>query len=370
MCVAVFDLGGTLMEYAGMPESWTAFYEQGLQSVNDYFRCGAEPADIARSVEILQSWNPKVTAREKEVSPEHIFEEAVSRWKTQPPVCECIKVFFDSLNLRVKIYPDAISCLIWLRERGIQIAALTDLPSGMPDEIFKRDIQELLPYIDYYLSSAACGYRKPNRHGLDMIAEHFHTPAAELVLFGDEEKDQLTAANAGSRFVEIRRKGQDSFDLKKLVQKRIIIAHTMQYTSGERITSNWSLRNYCDSDYPAYQKIYNDCFADMRRALGLHPIDCCDSRKEVLKKAAEIFVLEIDGQLAGSVAIYGGEVDDLIVAKSFQGKGYGQGLLRFAVACMQRQGVKPITLHVADWNQNAMRLYLKNGFSVIKTEIV
>ena len=370
MCVAVFDLGGTLMEYTGMPESWITFYEQGLQAVNCHFRCGTAPADIVRSVEILRSWNPRVMAREKEVSPEHIFAEAVSHWNTQPLAYECMEVFFHSLNLRVQIYPDAIPCLTWLREKGIRIAALTDLPSGMPDEIFIKDIQGLLPYIDYYVSSAVCGYRKPNRHGLDMIAEHFHTPAAELVLFGDEEKDKLTAANVGCRFVEVRRKGQEAFDLRKLVERQIIIAHTMQYTSGERVTSSWSLRNYCENVYPAYQRIYNDCFADMRRALHLTPICCCGSRAALLSKARNIFILEAGGELAGSVAIYGNEIDDLFVAKHLQGKGYGRGLLRFAVARMQQRGIEPITLHVADWNQRAVKMYQKNGFYIAATEIV
>lgn len=84
---------------------------------------------------------------------------------------------------------------------GVQIAALTDLPSGMPDELFKRDIQELLPNLDLYISSAVCGYRKPNPRGLEMIADHFHVPVHELVLFGDEQKDKLTAENTGCRFV-------------------------------------------------------------------------------------------------------------------------------------------------------------------------
>ena len=42
------------------------------------------------------------------------------------------------------------------------MAALTDLPSAMPDEIFRRDISELLGYFDYYVSSTVAGYRKPN----------------------------------------------------------------------------------------------------------------------------------------------------------------------------------------------------------------
>ena len=49
-----------------------------------------------------------------------------------------------------------------LKEKGYTMAALTDLPSAMPDEIFRRDISELLGYFDYYVSSTVAGYRKPN----------------------------------------------------------------------------------------------------------------------------------------------------------------------------------------------------------------
>lgn len=149
-----------------------------------------------------------------------------------------------------------------------------------------------------------------------------------------------------------------------------IIAYTMQYTGGEMPSPSMELRYYRDTDYPAYSEVYNDSFADMRRALGLHPVYCCDTREALLNKSEDIFILEIDGRLAGSVAIYGSEIDDLIVARQYRRKGYGKGPLRFAVARMQRMGVSPILLHVADWNRGAVELYLKNGFSIIKTETV
>lgn len=370
MCVAVFDLGGTLMEYAGMPESWAAFYEQGFQAINRYFNCGATPTDIANSVEIFQSWNPRIIARENEASPEWLFQQAIGHWANLPQAHECAEVFFRSLHLKGSIYPDTIPCLSRLREGGVRIAALTDLPSGMPDEFFKRDITELLPYIDFYVSSAVCGFRKPNRRGLEMIAEHFHLPLAELVLFGDEEKDRQTAENAGCRFVEVRRRGRENFDLWKLVQEQIIIAHTMEYVGPVLTVPDWHFRSYSDADYPSYRAIYNDCFSDMRRALHLTPVYCCADRASLRSKARDIFILETAGEMVGSVAIYGNEIDDLIVARKYQGKGYGQGLLRFAAARMQRLGICPIVLHVADWNKKAMGLYKKNGFVAVKTEIV
>lgn len=148
-----------------------------------------------------------------------------------------------------------------------------------------------------------------------------------------------------------------------------IIAHTMIYKGGP-IHSDLTLRNYRGADYSMYKKIYEDCFRPMRQALKLEPLDCCDSQSGLLQKADCVFILDLENTLLGSVAIYGNEIDDLIVGKDHQRQGYGQGLLRFAVAHMQSEGVHPIRLHVADWNQGAVRLYQKNGFVIFETEIL
>lgn len=148
-----------------------------------------------------------------------------------------------------------------------------------------------------------------------------------------------------------------------------IVAHTMEYQGGD-IASDLSVRNYADGDYEEYKRVYEDCFSEMRAALGLFPVNCCDSREKLLEKAGDIFILENSGKIVGSIAIYGNEIDDLIVAKKFQGKGFGTALLRFAVSRMRNAGVKPIQLHVADWNRNAVALYLKNGFQITRTETV
>ena len=120
-----------------------------------------------------------------------------------------------------------------------------------------------------------------------------------------------------------------------------IIVHTMEYQGGECV-SDLPVRNYSDVDYQEYKRIYNECFRDMRKALQIFPVDCCSSK----------------------------EIDDLIVEKSFQKMGYGEALLQFAISCLQSNHVAPIVLRVADWNQRAIKIYLKNGFSIIKTEVV
>ncbi len=92
-----------------------------------------------------------------------------------------ILTFWSGQQLKAEIYPETISVLQKIREKGYMIAALTDLPSAMPDEIFRRDIPQLLGYFDYYVSSSVAGYRKPNCRGLHMISEKFDIPITELI---------------------------------------------------------------------------------------------------------------------------------------------------------------------------------------------
>lgn len=148
-----------------------------------------------------------------------------------------------------------------------------------------------------------------------------------------------------------------------------IAVHTMEYR-GERAASALQLRNYSSSDFDAYKRIYEECFREMRTALQRFPVDCCDSREELEQKKDNIYILEIDGKLIGSVAIYGNEIDDLIVRKDSRRMGYGKELLRFAISCLQRNSISPIMLHVADWNQGAIKMYLETGFSIVKTEVI
>lgn len=199
--VIVFDLGGTLMQYAGMPCSWMDYYHQGFEAISRKFKCHISREVMERSFQMLKEFNPRIHYREIEYSAEYIFERVLEPWALHFPIQDCIEAFWSGLRLKAEIYPDTIPVLQKLRAEGYAIAALTDLPSAMPDEIFRRDIAELLGYFDYYVSSSAAGYRKPNCRGLQMISEKFAVPITELIFVGDEEKDRQTALNANCRFV-------------------------------------------------------------------------------------------------------------------------------------------------------------------------
>lgn len=47
------------------------------------------------------------------------------------------------------------------------------------------------------------GYRKPNKAGLEYIAEQFGIDVKDILFVGDEDKDRKTADNAGCSFMHI-----------------------------------------------------------------------------------------------------------------------------------------------------------------------
>lgn len=205
MKIIVFDLGGTLMEYRGMPYLWVDYYKNGFEKIAKDSSLDCSTYDIEKSIEIMKSFNPRVKYREHEFPPEFIFEKTMSHWKEKPPIDRAIQSFFNGMKLEPVIYNDTIPTLKKLKKQGYLIATLTDLPTAMPDWFFKKDINSLLGCFDLYVSSLSCGYRKPNKGGLALIAQKLNVDINEIVYVGDEEKDELTAKNANCRFILIDR---------------------------------------------------------------------------------------------------------------------------------------------------------------------
>lgn len=218
MKVIVFDLGGTLMQYVGMPRSWVDYYYEEFEAISREFNCTVSQEVIERSLQMLKEFNPRIHYREIEHSAEYIFTKVLEPWPMDISIQDCIETFWSGLRLKAEIYPDTIPVLQKLRAGGYAIAALTDLSSAMPDEIFKRDIADLLGCFDYYVSSSVAGYRKPNCRGLQMISEKFAVPITDLIFVGDEEKDRETARNANCEFIWIQRAEENDESRNNLYQ--------------------------------------------------------------------------------------------------------------------------------------------------------
>ena len=144
-----------------------------------------------------------------------------------------------------------------------------------------------------------------------------------------------------------------------------IIAYEMTFDKTLEYHNDINCIPFQEQYWNEYMKIYNECFYKMRKELEVEPINFYSDYSQIKDKLNNIF-----GEIAGAVSCYGNELDDLFVEKSFQGQGIGQKLLFWGMSHIKEQGYEEIILHVAEWNQNAVKLYLKNGFSIKKKEKV
>lgn len=206
MSCFVFDLGGTLFEFVGMPYSWSDYYKKALITAVETLSIPCSEQEIELSDKILKEYNPRINYREKEIKPEEIFEIATKHWKYKPSVQKFIEAFFIGMDLNVVIYRDVFSGLNEIKRRRDKIAYFTDLPSGMPDYMMRKSVSLLLPYADIYMSSQECGYRKPNPEGIIQISDRLNVDMEEIIYVGDEEKDFETAKRAGCKFIFLSRK--------------------------------------------------------------------------------------------------------------------------------------------------------------------
>ena len=149
-----------------------------------------------------------------------------------------------------------------------------------------------------------------------------------------------------------------------------IMAYEMIYNKGLKYHNDIICVSFQKEYWNEYMKIYNECFYKMRKALEVEPINFYYDYSQIKDKIKDIFLYLQNGVIAGAVSCYENEIDDLIVEKSFQGQGIGQKLLLWGMNHIKEQGYEEIILHVAEWNQNAVKLYLKNGFSIKKRERV
>ena len=112
-----------------------------------------------------------------------------------------------------------------------------------------------------------------------------------------------------------------------------------------------------------YKTMYNECYHEMRESLDIKPYDFIQDNSFFDDGMENVYIL-LDGEgIIGSVALKGEEIDDLIVDKKYQGKGYGKKILIWAIKHMN---ASEIILYVAEWNERAIKLYRNNGFEIIE----
>jgi putative hydrolase of the HAD superfamily len=76
----IFDLGGTLIKYKGLPLYWGDYYKNAFQAVREKSNIDISDQQIYESIEILKKYNPRLYPRETEYSSDYIFSDITKNW--------------------------------------------------------------------------------------------------------------------------------------------------------------------------------------------------------------------------------------------------------------------------------------------------
>jgi putative hydrolase of the HAD superfamily len=214
-----FDLGETLLTYRDTPLSWAELYGEALTQVAAKARRELRDEAVRVAEAILVRHNTRLHPRTVEVSSEDIFAEILAAWGWPEALrTQSVEAFFGFFQQRLATYPETIEVLRALKNRGVRVGVLTDVPYGMPRHLVERDLAEagLSEFVDVLLTSVDVGHRKPAPEGFRALAQALGVSVGELIYVGNEPKDIAGPKAAGARAVLISREktalelGQDA----------------------------------------------------------------------------------------------------------------------------------------------------------------
>ena len=126
------------------------------------------------------------------------------------------------------------------------------------------------------------------------------------------------------------------------------------------------IREYRDEDFSAVTRLWRAArelaFPDFQRRKGHTFEEDCAYFQNVILANNEVWVYELDGQVAGFLAIAGDFVDQLFVHPNFQRKGAGKELLAHAKSLSPEH----LFLYTFQVNANGRAFYEKNGFVAVR----
>jgi putative hydrolase of the HAD superfamily len=196
-----FDLGETLLFYRDTPLNWASLYSEALRCVANSYNLQPTPKQFADAEQVLTRYNTRIVPRTHEVPAEEILSLVLRSWNHEPGanLTAAIDTFFSFFQQHMCAYPETVQVLEALRQQGIPVGILTDVPYGMPRAFVERDLERagIAKLFDTLLTSVEVGVRKPETAGFLALASRLGIAPKEMLYVGNEPKDVIGAKRAG-----------------------------------------------------------------------------------------------------------------------------------------------------------------------------
>ncbi|MCW5875968.1 MAG: HAD family hydrolase [Anaerolineales bacterium] len=209
----VFDLGGTLIYFDGV---WTEVMQVAMRELLAHLQASGSALDTEQFLDEfhtrLQEYYIQREAEFVEYTTAHILRTLLADM-SQPPLSDeqlalALSRFYAVSQSRWKTEADAQETLEALRAAGYRLGIISNA-SDDADVQTLVDKAGLRPYMDFVLSSAACGIRKPNPMIFKIGLQEWGLAPGEAAMVGDTlGADILGARNAGLHSIWITRRAE------------------------------------------------------------------------------------------------------------------------------------------------------------------
>lgn len=201
----IFDLGGTLVEYAGTYDSWPDLETPGLQAAYAHLQAAGlalPPFDTFREAafEILPGrWRQAVRGKRNLTVPgllEHVLERCEAQLPKESQLQEAAGLYEQAIRAQAYALPHGAETLAWLHERGYRLGLISNTMFSGRAHIEDLERLGLLDYFDALLFSADEGVWKPNAALFERMLDRLEVRPQQAVYVGDDPAADVVGGQA------------------------------------------------------------------------------------------------------------------------------------------------------------------------------
>ncbi|MGG5740008.1 MULTISPECIES: GNAT family N-acetyltransferase [Bacillus cereus group] len=136
------------------------------------------------------------------------------------------------------------------------------------------------------------------------------------------------------------------------------------YKGGSFPETDLKFIKYEDKFFNQFVTMVQECYYELHERNDMKPYLAPEDsiKKYKLNNESNVYVVFKNEQLVASVTVGEGTIENLMVAQSQQGNGYGRNALQFGMNKLLEVGYEDIRLCYIEGNESAERLYKSVGF--------
>jgi putative hydrolase of the HAD superfamily len=205
----LFDLGNTLVSYY-QKEEFSAILSSAINGCIQYLveeRQQFLGDELWSRVKDQDYESSDYTVRPLEVRLSNIFK--IMDEKLLERLCV---VFMEPIFKNGKIYSDVEATLMYIREKGLKTAIISNTSWGSPSHLWKAELEryKLIQLMDAVVFCRDVGWRKPDPRIFHYALNKLGVDASECLFVGDDPRWDISGPNkVGIKSILIDRTGKN-----------------------------------------------------------------------------------------------------------------------------------------------------------------